>query len=250
MTALRKADSPATAGNEQTGLLKIIALACMVIDHVGQVFFPQIVEMRLIGRMAFPLYAWCLVVGAEYTRSPARYALRLLAVGALSQPLYALAFHLPWQDLNIFFGLLMGLLGIIALREQRWGSQFWGPVLAVLTGCALKIDYDWRGILLILLMYGCRKSRGGLAALMTAFCLFWSQTSTPFSTLLGVPVTGRWALFPYGNQLFFAFCRLQFWAILALPLMLIPMKSRLRLPKWAYYAAYPAHLLLIVLLRR
>ncbi|HPF88841.1 MAG TPA: TraX family protein, partial [Candidatus Limiplasma sp.] len=67
----------ALAGNTDTSLLKIIALVCMIFDHVGVAYFPGVIELRIIGRMAMPLYAWCLVVGSEYTHDPLKYALRL-----------------------------------------------------------------------------------------------------------------------------------------------------------------------------
>lgn len=64
------------AGNTATGALKLIALCFMMIDHMGKMLFPQVPEMRILGRIAFPLYAWCMVVGFHYTRNPWRYALR------------------------------------------------------------------------------------------------------------------------------------------------------------------------------
>ena len=59
----------APAANTDTGLLKLIALACMIVDHVGAVFFPGAMEWRVLGRTAFPLYIWCAVVGCCYTRN-------------------------------------------------------------------------------------------------------------------------------------------------------------------------------------
>ena len=47
------------AGNLSTGLLKLIALASMFIDHTGKVLFNNASDMRLLGRISFPLYAWC-----------------------------------------------------------------------------------------------------------------------------------------------------------------------------------------------
>lgn len=43
-------------GNLDTGLLKIIALVCMIIDHAGVRLLGNATEWRLIGRIAFPLY--------------------------------------------------------------------------------------------------------------------------------------------------------------------------------------------------
>ena len=46
------------AGNTNTSFLKILALVFMLVDHMGVVLFAQAPEMRVIGRMALPLYAW------------------------------------------------------------------------------------------------------------------------------------------------------------------------------------------------
>lgn len=65
--------NPAIAGCTATGVLKILALVFMFIDHAGKMLFPQIAEMRMLGRIAFPLYCWCMVVGISYTRSVPKY---------------------------------------------------------------------------------------------------------------------------------------------------------------------------------
>ena len=139
-------------GNLDTGLLKIIALVCMVIDHVGVRLLGNATEWRLIGRIAFPLYLWCMVVGACYTHSPARYALRLLAVGLISQPCFMLGLNHGWNQLNVFFTLLLGYLGIWGIRENRYGSRIWAPLLALAVPCFVSMDYGWRGVLLAMLL--------------------------------------------------------------------------------------------------
>ena len=59
--------------NKDTHLLKLIAMLAMLIDHLGAVVFPQYRSMRIIGRLAFPLYAYCLVAGCIYTKDILRY---------------------------------------------------------------------------------------------------------------------------------------------------------------------------------
>ena len=86
------------AGNTATGWLKIIALIFMFIDHAGKMLFPGIAEMRYLGRIAFPVYVWCMIVGFHYTRSVPKYLLRILAVGLLSQPLYMIALNHTWTQ--------------------------------------------------------------------------------------------------------------------------------------------------------
>ena len=242
---------PRTGGNENTGLIKLVAIACMIVDHVGVVFFPRVYELRVIGRIAFPLFAWCLCVGAEYTRNIWKYALRLLLVGILAQPVYFWAMNHQWNDLNIFFELLIGLLAIAAVQKNWKGSRYWGPVLALAAACvpSLKYSYGWQGIAFILLLYACRHNRAAIAAFMTAFCLYWGQGTVRLSTLFGLTMPNEISFLPNSSRMLNDVFRVQFWAILALPLMALPMRRRLRLPKWIPYAAYPAHLLVIGVIR-
>lgn len=242
---LPETPSPRTAGNENTGLLKLIAIFCMIVDHVGVVFFPQVPDLRLIGRIAFPLYCWCVVVGADYTRNIWKYALRLLIVGLISQPCYMWALGHGWSELNIFATLLTGLLAIAGVQAKRWGSQFWAPILSILLACAVKMDYGWQGVALILLLYAARKNRPALAAVMIAFCLYWGNGTFILTGVFGIPLPTRVSFLPHGTSLFSAISRVQFWAILALPLMLLSTPWRIRMPKWVAYAVYPVHLLVI-----
>ena len=101
--------------NLNTNFIKIIAIAAMTIDHVGTVFFPEYPAFRWIGRIAFPLFCYCLTVGMLYTHDIRKYALRLGAFALISQPFWILAFHadnIPGNlfNLNIFFTLLVSLL--------------------------------------------------------------------------------------------------------------------------------------------
>lgn len=242
---------PRTGGNENTGLLKLFAIAFMIADHVGVAFFPKVYELRVIGRIAFPLFAWCLCVGAEYTRNIWKYALRLLIVGILSQPIYAWAMKHDWYSLNIFFELLLGLLAIAAVRENWMGSRYWGPVLALLAVLALPLNYSygWQGFLFIVLLNACRKNKAAVGAFMAGFCLFWAQGTLRLSSVFGIPLITQISFLPNASSLLNELTHVQFWSILALPLILLPMRGRLCVPKWVPYAAYPGHLLVIGLIR-
>ena len=50
--------------NQDGALLRLIACICMFIDHAGKMLFPQLTWMRLVGRLAFPLFAYGIAVGA------------------------------------------------------------------------------------------------------------------------------------------------------------------------------------------
>ena len=49
--------------------LKIIAALAMVADHVGLMFFPQVRILRIIGRLAYPIFAYMIAQGcASFTQ--------------------------------------------------------------------------------------------------------------------------------------------------------------------------------------
>ena len=116
------------AGNLDTSLLKTLALLFMLIDHLGVALFGNLLELRMIGRMALPLYAWCLVVGNVKTRHPLRYFGRLLLLAAISQPLYMMALNHTWQHLNILFLLALAAFLIPPFKRLRRESRLIGKI--------------------------------------------------------------------------------------------------------------------------
>lgn len=153
--------NPAIAGCTATGVLKILALVFMFIDHAGKMLFPQIAEMRMLGRIAFPLYCWCMVVGISYTRSVPKYLGRLMLIGLVSQPIYMVALNHSWNQPNIFLTLLVALCGVWGLKAKKLLSHIWAPILALFAAQLLECDYGWRGVMLVMLLYGVRGKPGG-----------------------------------------------------------------------------------------
>lgn len=47
----------------------------MLLDHLGTIYFPDLIIFKIIGRLSFPLFAWGIAIGAERTKN---MALRLL----------------------------------------------------------------------------------------------------------------------------------------------------------------------------
>jgi len=231
------------AGNLNTSLLKVLALVFMCFDHFGKMLFPNVLEMRMVGRLAFPIYAWCLVVGACHTRHMGRYALRLLVVGISFQPLYMAALNHTWKEPNIFLTLFLGLSAIAAIRMRKGFSHIWGPILALVLAQWVRCDYGWGGVLLILLLYLARKDCGGICAVMIAFCLFWGASSSTVLRLFGQ----RLSIYqmPGIGAIAQSFLKLQGLAVLSLPFIVIPMPWKMKMNHWIAYALYPLHLLIL-----
>ena len=246
-TLYRRPDAP--AGNTATSLLKLIALVFMFVDHAGKMLFPAVPEMRLLGRIAFPLYAWCMIVGFHYTKSVPKYLLRILITGLVSQPLYMLALSHTWNEPNIFLTLFLGLGALWGIREKKAGSHIWAPALAIALATLLNADYGWKGVLLIILLYAVRNSRPGIAALMVSYFLFWGSFYNVTKGLFGVPLNLS-SLPPFLSLPLSSFMRLETYALLGLPLILIRFGKDIRLHRWTGYILYPAHLALLLLLEK
>ena len=71
--AQAQTQAPRLKTSLDTNFLKLVAILCMVADHVGTVFFPGYPVFRWVGRLAFPLFCYCLPVGLMYTPAISRH---------------------------------------------------------------------------------------------------------------------------------------------------------------------------------
>ena len=58
--------------------LKIIAMISMLIDHIGVILLDNYEPFRIIGRLAFPIYAYLIAEGCKHTNNRLFYLLRIL----------------------------------------------------------------------------------------------------------------------------------------------------------------------------
>ena len=141
---------------------------------------------------------------------------------------------------------LVALCGVWGLKAKKLLSHIWAPILALFAAQLLGCDYGWRGVMLVMLLYGVRGSRAGIACVMIAFCLYWGGSSVGVTHLFGQDVT------PLTSSAIGAvispWLRLQTMAIWALPLMLLPISQQVKMPRWVGYALYPLHLVVLIAL--
>ncbi len=237
--------------NRDTNLLKLVAMISMLIDHTGKMFFPQYRIMRIIGRLAFPLYAYCIAVGGVYSKNKLKYLSRILLMGLISQPFYAVAlahtvpamyamrfadnplgavmnFYVQsWAVPNIMLTLALGLMLIWSLREGQYVCAL--SVALLVWKAQNAVNYGWRGVALIALFYLTISHWWVSLPVMSAYMLWWGSQGASY-------------------HMFGASFGIQMFAILALPLVYIPTWSKLRINKWVYYLFYPAHLIGIMLI--
>ncbi|MBE6000342.1 MAG: hypothetical protein E7239_02915 [Sarcina sp.] len=242
------------------GRLKMLAVFTMLIDHVTYSFLEKAYDAngqllsfslengrmldhigRMIGRQAFPIFCFFLVVGFRKTHSRAGYLARLLIFSALSQfPFQKCIF--PGTDVfhaSVMVTLTLGMLLIWVIdsadkaflphEEDRSRDNPLGILIflaisagAVFGFCRLAVflhsDYSYGGVILILLMYLLRKYR-----------------------ILSLFISWMWLSW---------YNRFEMYAAPAFFLLACYNGKRGRQNKYFYYVFYPAHLLLIWLVRR
>lgn len=139
--------------------LKVIALISMVVDHValylvedGTILYET---MRCIGRIAFPVFAFLIAEGFIHTRNRYRYFFTMLGFAVISE--------IPWYLLNgadgthnVMFTLALGVATLMVLENLLQRNLVLGVIWTVgMAGLAywLGVDYEWRGILIIVIFY-------------------------------------------------------------------------------------------------
>ena len=242
--------------------IKWIACAFMLCDHIDVVFGLGNEMMRLIGRLAFPLFVFLLVEGFTYTRSRARYAARLFVFALISEIPFDMAFRLSPAEIrygifqtplkqNVMWTLLLGFAYMwIAeqvdrilrlLREKHCHSvgAFVGekpfamvlpvlltiPVLASLFYIAewMKTDYHGYGVTAV------------------ALCFWIKKWGFPV-WLMPVATAAVCMTNPLWNTE-------QYAALSAVFLLLYGGKKGQGMPKYFFYAFYPAHLMILAIIK-
>ena len=69
-------------------VLKVFALVCMIIDHTGASILRHsdyYMTLRIIGRLAFPIYCFLIAEGYVHTGNVRKYAARMLVFAAVSE---------------------------------------------------------------------------------------------------------------------------------------------------------------------
>jgi hypothetical protein len=210
-------------------LLKWIAIITMTLDHIGAILYPEFEFLRWIGRLAFPLFAYLLILGMESTRNIRNYFVRLFIFALISQiPFFIAIDYAPFDLLNIFFSLSFGLLFITFFKK---GSLL--ALVPLLASFIIPFDYGIYGLAMIGCMYILTKNTNfGVILLLLLNVLF---------------------LVPFNSQLL---------SVTALPLIVFhkdgalnmakPLSGNFKIPLWRkyfFYVYYPLHLTLLYIIK-
>ena len=217
-------------------VLKWIALISMLIDHIGFCFFPDVLLLRAVGRISFPLFAFLLSKGYQYTSNLKKYFFRLLFFAVLSEIPFNLFLSGKIMDFsrqNVLFSLCFGAAAIYAYerisaysKRAEWGLL--AVTLIAATAQLFQTDYGAFGVILIFILFVCK-----------------DQKMLPFLYLLNILFFAFMAyLYSGTREALLSFC-----ALLAYPLFLAYNEtSGPKFLKWFFYLFYPLHLLILAVL--
>ncbi len=231
--------------------LKVLAMITMLCDHIWGIGLANSEWLHIIGRLAFPIFAFLITEGYAHTKNFKAYCLRLLFFALITE----IPFNLMMGGLinpfhqNVMFTFLLALLLLRGLDKllEKCASPVLQCLLMVLftalgyvLGTATFVDYYGCGILTVFLFHFTREKRGGwLVQLVGLWYINWVLLSG-YSFVLHF--MGYEMLFP-----------LQAFALLALiPIWLYNGKRGPGGKAFQYftYAFYPAHILVLVLIVR
>ncbi len=152
--------------------LKIIAIAAMTFDHVGAIFFPNVIIFRAIGRLTMPIMAFSIAEGYRHTRDVKAYFARLCVFAILSEIPFDMAFYstpVYIQHQNIFFTLAFGLMAIYLVNMYRGNIvSSLAPMLCAILAQRLNTDYGYVGVFMVFGFYVFYEKPWGKIATMAA----------------------------------------------------------------------------------
>ncbi len=238
-------------------VLKIIACIAMLVDHTAYVFEPQLTSVspwlyigcRMFGRLAFPIFAFCIAEGTTHTSSPKRYLRRMFLFALAAQIPFSLmliaSFTVLGQQVALYrsFSVMVTLfLGLAACLSIHNGKHF-GAALAIAAAWIIDktvgMDYGLLGVLFIIGLYLARQNKGKrlLVALVFIACFYFASLKAFAKTLI---TTGRFRLM---TGVLYAAAM----AVSAF-IMLFYNKKPGRRSGLLFYVFYPTHMLMLWLI--
>ena len=220
--SIEKKSFPGLTGNQ----LKLIALISMTCDHVGLQLFPDVLLLRILGRLALPIYAYMIAEGCRYTRNRKKYLLRMSGLALLCQLVYFFAMGSLYQCILVTFSLSICLIYALDNLQHHPGRTArvlaLGVFLTVFILCVVlpdflpgfEIDYGLMGVLLPVLIYFGRPVQNYLLGGLILLC------------------------FAYGG--------IQWWGLASIPLLAVynDQRGKYNMGK-LFYIYYPLHLVVI-----
>lgn len=227
--------------------LKILACAFMLCDHIGFMFFKDVLLLRVLGRLAFPLFAFFIAEGCRYTKNKTRRVLSVFILGVICELFYLVFTHTYYGNILLTFSVSILLIYLFDALVKSFLKSKWQFVLLIFTFalstfavyfyCSnIGLDYGFFGVISPVLAY-VPYAFESKEKLLNVF------DKTNASLLLFA--VGLFLTIFSKNALDYQAC-----CLCALPLLALYNGRRGRFNlKYAFYLFYPLHLALLQLIQ-
>lgn len=194
---------------------KLIALALMVIDHLGAFFFPDLEILRTIGRFSMPFFVFLLWESWQHTKNRQKFLNNLLYFGLLSE---AFLFAVPPFKLNVLL-TFWASLGIFHYVKSKYDLIIIPSLISLLY---LYCEYDIYPVMMFMFLAAGKLSfRKSLPIRLISFSmmLFGDHIRSLFAflALFGLqPLSGKYGKSFLSKEFFYYFYFLHifiFWSV-------------------------------------
>jgi hypothetical protein len=127
-----------------SNILKIVACISMLLDHIGFIFFPQYVIFRILGRIAFPIFAFMIAEGCFYTKNKLKRLLVMSSFALIMQ--IGLYMFTGMTDFNIFIHFSLSIIVIYLIdyiEEKIKNKQLIFAIITTLVTILLLLYLYW-----------------------------------------------------------------------------------------------------------
>jgi len=193
--------------------------------------------MRIIGRLAFPIFAFLIAEGFYHTRNVEKYLIRLFIFAFISEIPFDLVFHQKILELsyqNVFFTLALGLLAIYLFDKYKEINRLLAYMYLFLFSffsILINSDYHVYGVLMV-------------------FCFYYFRGDF-FRILISIFSINLIIILPYLMQDAVDFISIiQIFAVLSLVFVYFYNHKKGYPLKYIFYLFYPVHLLIIYFLNK
>lgn len=232
-------------------MIKVIACISMVFDHLRYAI-PEINNyffLKNIGRLSFPLFAFCIVEGYVHTKNLKKYILRLFIFGLISQYPFMLFRTLvnEYFYIDIMFTFIFGIIAIMCFDKIK--NKIIGFILSVAVvalGFVCHVDYGWFGVATCLLLFMFREKKvQRTAAFLTLIITYYS-----ISIITGLYERGAIGLDNFFHSFYLNLSKMVF-TFLSTSFMWLysgePGKKS-KFSKYFFYIFYPVNCLVVYLI--
>lgn len=231
--------------------LHIMAMLFMLCDHIWGIGIPGNDWLTCVGRLAFPIFAFMIVEGYFHTKNFKKYLLRLLIFALISEIPFNLMMgsriFYPIHQ-NVLWTFLISLLLIHWNEHVKQKGKWWLRVLvaltsillAVLLGIVTFVDFYQAGILTVLAFYFFRGR--------TWWC-YVGQLAALYYINVEMLQGLSYEIVLFGQTHFFVRQGLALLALIPIWLYRGRQGYHSKWLQYTYYAFYPAHLLLLYLVK-